>query len=113
MKVEKPWGYFKQYALNRTCSVKLIVMEPKQETSLHWHDLRSDTWVILDEGLEVQIGDTIHKAKVGEEFFIPAGQLHRIISTGKRARILEVAFGYADEEDTHRLADDYGREIQA
>jgi mannose-6-phosphate isomerase-like protein (cupin superfamily) len=112
MKVEKPWGYYKQYALNKTCSVKLIVLEKNQETSLHWHNLRSDTWVVLDDGVRVQIGDEIQDAKVGDEFFVPSGQVHRLISKGKRVRVLEIAFGYSNEEDTHRIADDYGRELQ-
>lgn len=111
MKVEKPWGYYKQYALNRTCSVRLIVLEADQETSLHWHNLRSDLWVILDDGIKVQIGDELHDAKAGEEFFIPSEQLHRLISTGAKARVLEIAFGYCIEDDIHRLADDYGREL--
>lgn len=113
MKVEKPWGYYKQYALNRTCSVRLIVLEPNQETSLHWHNLRSDLWIVLDEGLQVQIGDEVREAKPGEEFFIPSEQLHRLASIGKKARVLEVAFGYCVEDDIHRLADDYGRELEA
>jgi mannose-6-phosphate isomerase-like protein (cupin superfamily) len=111
MKVEKPWGYYKQYALNRTCSVRLIVLEPNQETSLHWHNLRSDLWIILDEGVKVQIGEEVHETEVGEEFFIPSEQLHRLASTGKRCRILEITFGYCIEDDIHRLADDYGRKI--
>lgn len=112
MRVDKPWGHFKQYALNKTCSVKVITVEANEETSLHWHNLRSDTWVIMDDGLEVQIGDRRHKTKAGEEIFVPPGQLHRIISNGGRGRVLEIAFGYSDEEDTHRLADDYGREME-
>ncbi|MDP3013823.1 MAG: phosphomannose isomerase type II C-terminal cupin domain [Candidatus Subteraquimicrobiales bacterium] len=111
MKVDKPWGNFKLYALNRNCTVKIITIKPNQETSLHWHNLRSDTWVILDNGLNVQIGDEIHKTEAGEEFFIPPGQLHRIISTGKKGRVLEIAFGYSAEDDISRLADDYGREM--
>lgn len=111
MKVEKPWGYYKQYAQNRTCSVRLIVLESSQETSLHWHNLRSDLWVILDDGIKVQIGDEVHTAKAGEEFFIPSEQVHRLISLGGKGRVLEIAFGYCIEDDIHRLADDYGREV--
>jgi mannose-1-phosphate guanylyltransferase/mannose-6-phosphate isomerase len=111
MQVNKPWGNYRQYALNRTCSVRLITLEPNQETSLHWHNLRSDLWVILDDGIKVQIGDELHEAKAGEEFFIPSEQVHRLISTGKRGRVLEIAFGYCIEDDIHRLADDYGREL--
>ena len=113
MKVDKPWGHYKQYALNRNVSVRLIVLEPKQETSLHWHNLRSDLWIVLDEGLKVQIGDEVHNAKQGEEFFIPSEQIHRLAATEKKARVLEIAFGYCIEDDIHRLADDYGRELDA
>lgn len=113
MKVEKPWGSYKQYVYNKTCSVKLLILQPLQETSLHWHNLRSDTWVVLDDGVRVQIGEELHDAKVGEEFYIPSGTVHRLISTIDRpARILEIAFGYNNEEDNHRLADDYGRELE-
>ena len=112
MKVDKPWGHYKQYALNRTCSVRLITLEPNQETSLHWHNLRSDLWVIMDNGVQVQIGDETHIAKAGEEFFIPSEQVHRLISLGEQGRVLEIAFGYCIEDDIHRLADDYGREME-
>ena len=112
MKVDKPWGYYRQYALNRTCSVRLIVLKPNQETSLHWHNLRSDLWIILDNDVEVQIGDEIHTAKSGEELFIPSEQTHRLKSLGQECRVLEIAFGYCVEDDIHRLADDYGRSLE-
>jgi len=112
MEIEKPWGQIRQYAINKTCSVRLIVLNPNHETSLHWHNLRSDMWVVLDEGVKVQIGDEEHEAKMGEEIFIPSETVHRIISTGKKScRVLEIAFGYSLEDDVHRLADDYGREL--
>lgn len=112
MKVDKPWGHYQQYALNRTCSVRMLVLEPDQETSLHWHNLRSDLWVILDDNVKVQIGDETHIANSGDEFFIPSEQVHRIESLGKQARVLEIAFGYCVEDDIHRLADDYGRGLE-
>jgi len=112
MKVEKPWGFYKQYAHNKTCSVKLLTLHPRQETSIHWHNLRSDAWVVLDKGVRVQIGEELHDAKVGEEFFVPSGTVHRLISTNEvPSRVLEIAFGYNNEDDNHRLADDYGREL--
>lgn len=112
MKVEKPWGNYKQYALNRSCSVRILNLLPNQETSLHWHNLRSDLWVILDEGIEVQIGEDIHMADAGEEYFVPSEQVHRLKVIGdKPVRIMEIAFGYCLEDDIHRLADDYGREV--
>lgn len=92
--------------------MKLLTLEPGQETSLHWHNLRTDTWVILDEGITVQIGDESFAAHAGDEFYVPSGQMHRLRAGEEKARVLEIAFGYSSEDDTHRVEDDYGREVQ-
>ncbi len=109
---KKPWGNYKQLALNQTCSVKIITLKAGQETSLHFHNLRDDMWVILDLGITVQIGEKTFETMPGDEFVIPAEESHRIISNLDGARVLEIAFGYTNEDDTHRLADDYGRELE-
>lgn len=112
MLVKKPWGEFKQLSFNQTCTVKLITVLPSRKTSLHYHNLRDDMLVVLDDGLQVQIGDKILDADAGDEFVVPAEKVHRIISKGKKGRVLEVAFGYSDEEDDYRFEDDYGRPIK-
>ncbi len=109
MLVKKPWGFFNQLVVDQTCSVKLITILPNQQTSLHYHHLRDDVWVILADGLEVQIGEEVHKPSAGEEFVIPAEKKHRIISKEKGGRVLEIAFGHTDEKDIIRLEDEYGR----
>ncbi|TET53870.1 MAG: cupin domain-containing protein [Actinobacteria bacterium] len=112
MQIQKPWGSVKEYALNQTATVRIIYLEANQETSLHSHNLRDDMWVILDKNVKVQIGDEIKETKPGDEYFIPAETLHRILSGDTPARVLEIAFGYASEEDIARVADDYGRIIE-
>lgn len=112
MLIKKPWGEFKQLSFNQTCTVKLITVSPNCKTSLHYHNLRDDMWVILDDGLQVQIGDDVFDASVGDEFVVPAEKVHRIISKGQKGRVLEVAFGYTEEEDDYRFEDDYGRPLK-
>lgn len=109
MRIEKPWGEVRQFTFNQNASVKLITLKPDQKTSLHRHHLRDDFWLILDEGIVVQIGDEVIETKPGDEFVVPAEKLHRIISQGKEARVLEIAFGYSFEEDDYMVEDDYGR----
>lgn len=111
MLVKKPWGFYKQLTFNQNCTVKLITIYPNQETSLHYHNLRDDMWIILDEGLKVQIDEKVIDTKSGDEFVIPAESLHRIISKGKEGRILEIEYGYTADGDTFRVEDDYGRKI--
>jgi mannose-6-phosphate isomerase-like protein (cupin superfamily) len=112
MQIQKPWGFVKEYALNQTATVRIINLEPNQETSLHSHNLRDDMWVILDTNVKVQIGEEIKETKPGDEYVIPAETLHRIFSGQTSARVLEIAFGYASEEDIIRIADEYGRVVE-
>jgi mannose-6-phosphate isomerase len=112
MNIKKPWGKVKEYVQNQTATVRLIYMQPNQVTSLHRHHLRDDMWVILDDDIEVQIGDETKKTNAGDEYVIPAESLHRIISKDKPGRVLEIAFGYANEEDIERVADEYGRKVK-
>ncbi|HVM11037.1 MAG TPA: cupin domain-containing protein [Actinomycetota bacterium] len=112
MIVEKPWGKVTTYALNQPSSVRVIAIEPGQETSEHYHQLRDEMWVVLDEGLRIQIGNRVIEAKPGDEFVVQAEEPHRISNEGpKRGRVLEVAYGYTTEDDTFRLQDDYGRSL--
>lgn len=110
--LKKPWGNIKAYTLNQPCTVKLITIEPGQETSLHYHKLRDDVWIILDEGLEVTIGEEVFLPSEGEEFLIPAEGKHKIRSLGKRGRVLEIDIGFTSEDDTYRLTDVYGRQLE-
>ncbi len=111
MKIKKPWGEVRQFTFNQNSTVKLIILKPGQKTSLHRHHLRDELWLILDEGIVVQIGDSIYETNPGDEFVIPAEKLHRITSKTKEARVLEIAFGYSLEEDDHMVEDDYGRVV--
>jgi len=107
---ERPWGRFRRYTLNEVSTVKIITVLPGQSLSEQRHQRRQELWVVLDDGIEVHIGDTATVADKGDEFFITAGETHRLSCVGDvPARILEVAFGEFDEADIERLSDDYGR----
>ncbi|MFB3739052.1 MAG: cupin domain-containing protein, partial [Candidatus Velamenicoccus archaeovorus] len=110
MIVDKPWGRVVTYALNQPASVRVITVEPDQETSIHHHQMRDEVWVVLDPGLTLQIGDRTVEPDAGEEFMVAAETEHRIANHGDvRGRVLEIAYGYTTEDDTQRLQDDYGR----
>ena len=113
MIVDKPWGKVVTYALNQPSSVRVITVEPGQETSVHYHQMRDEMWVVLDQGLTMQIGNRTVQADTGEEFMVGAETTHRITNAGTaRGRVLEIAYGYTTEDDTLRLEDDYGRRLE-
>lgn len=114
MIVDKPWGKVSTYALNQPASVRVIAVEPGQETSVHFHRMRDEMWVVLDDGITVEIGNRVVEAQPGEEFMVPCEETHRIRCTGAtRGRVLEIAYGYTTEDDTQRLEDPYGRPLEA
>jgi mannose-1-phosphate guanylyltransferase/mannose-6-phosphate isomerase len=106
----RPWGNFKQFACNEECAVKIITVEPNQTLSKQAHKKRDELWVIIDDGLRVELDDKIINPKPGDEIVILREVTHRLSSLGKKGRVLEISFGYFDEDDIERFEDVYGRE---
>jgi mannose-6-phosphate isomerase len=110
IEVEKPWGKFEQFTHNLLSTVKVLTVDSGGSLSLQYHHWRDELWVVLDEGAEVQLGDTVIRPQAGERIFIPRTTVHRLSAAGDRpVRILEISFGEFDENDIVRLDDLYGR----
>jgi mannose-6-phosphate isomerase len=105
----RPWGSFRQYTLNEPSTVKLITLAAGEALSLQRHEHRDELWVVLDDGLLVEIDGTTIEARAGEECFVPRGAVHRVSGGAHGGRFLEIAFGRFDEQDIERLEDRYGR----
>jgi mannose-6-phosphate isomerase-like protein (cupin superfamily) len=106
----RPWGKFRSFPHKDASSIKILTVYPGGSLSLQYHDFRSEFWIVLDEGLEITIGDKIWKPRKNEEIFIQKKTPHRVRNLGKYpARIMEIWVGDSDESDIVRLKDDYGR----
>lgn len=111
----RPWGLFQTISNNLTqecChQVKRIIVNPKQKLSLQYHDHRSEHWIIVRGTIIAQIGDDFHYLSRNQSIYIPKGVKHRIINdTNDVAELIEIQVGDSvDENDIHRLQDDYGR----
>ncbi|MEW5899906.1 MAG: cupin domain-containing protein, partial [Acidobacteriota bacterium] len=79
----RPWGKFRAYPHRRACSLKIITVNPGKALSLQYHRRRSEFWVILDEGLELTVGERVWRPKRGEEVFIPRRSPHRLRCVGR------------------------------
>jgi mannose-1-phosphate guanylyltransferase/mannose-6-phosphate isomerase len=111
--VERPWGSFKQFAHNETCTVSLMTVLPGQRLSLQSHSGRAELWIVIDNGAVVQVGESERSCKAGEEVWIAANEKHRLSCPGPHpVRVLEVAFGNWQQNDIKRYDDDYRRPEQ-
>lgn len=106
--VKRPWGTFKQFVLNRKCTVKIIEIKPRQKLSLQKHKKRKETWYFLTPGI-VQIGRKKKRIKKGEEIRIGKNVAHRLIAESKEVLVLEISFGNFREDDEIRMEDKYNR----
>jgi mannose-6-phosphate isomerase-like protein (cupin superfamily) len=90
--------------------VKILTVNPGGVLSLQYHHRRDEFWLVLDEGIEMTLGDRVFTPRPGEEIWIPRGTRHRARGVGaKPARVLELWFGPSEESDIVRLEDFYGR----
>lgn len=105
----RPWGKFEQFTKNENTTVKIITVNPGSPLSLQRHSKRSEFWRIIAGSGIVRVGEVDHEAKVGDEFMIETGQLHRVTGGPDGIQFLEIAYGEFDESDIERFEDQYGR----
>lgn len=106
--VKRPWGKEKHFIFNTKCTVKILIIKPKQMLSLQKHKKRKELWYFLSDGF-VQIGNKKRKIKKGHVVSIKRNQAHRIIANKKEVKVLEISYGKFEQKDEIRLEDKYGR----
>ncbi|OYT33999.1 MAG: mannose-6-phosphate isomerase [Candidatus Aenigmarchaeota archaeon ex4484_52] len=106
--INRPWGNFRQFALNEKCTVKILTIKKQEELSLQIHKHRDEEWYFFNDAI-VQLGKNKKKIKKGELIRIKKGIAHRIIADENDVSVLEISFGEFDEKDEIRLDDKYGR----
>jgi mannose-6-phosphate isomerase len=117
---ERPWGWYEsidEASYGATgLKVKRISVVPGKQISLQKHAQRAEHWVVVRGTAIVTLGQpdgSLREVtlKVGQHCDIAVGQIHRLANrTQEPVEIVEVQLGsYLGEDDTTRLADDFGR----
>jgi len=93
-------------------TVMEVLIQPKGGNPLHYHNLFSETFYVIDGELSVQIGKEKMKLKAGQTATAPMKTVHRFYNTsGKQVRftvelrpasegfenVLRIAFGLAQD----------------
>lgn len=105
----RPWGRFEKFHENKSCTVKLIYVNANSRLSLQYHKKRSEFWKVIKGTAVVEIDKKTIVLKEGETITIPRQAKHRVLALESDCIILEIAYGWFDENDIVRLEDDYQR----
>lgn len=113
--VQKPWGHEKIWAETDNYVGKVLVIEPGHKLSRQYHNLKEETFFVMEGVLTLEIGQgediSIFTLKEGATYHCPPGTIHRMVNDSSLnylpVRVLEVSTNHLD--DVVRLEDDYNR----
>jgi len=109
--ITRPWGSYTILVDKPTHKVKSITVKAGQRLSLQRHKYRTEYWTVVEGSGNVVEGAERWGAIPGEQFTIPAGEVHRAEADNDQdLTFIEVQLGtYFGEDDIERLEDDYER----
>ncbi|HEY7694368.1 MAG TPA: cupin domain-containing protein [Gaiellaceae bacterium] len=111
--VEKPWGSELIWAESEHYAGKILFVRAGESLSLQYHDVKDESWYVLEGRATLELGRAGREALDGVEiaggqaFRFRPGTVHRVTAI-EDTRILEVSTAHLD--DVVRLEDSYGRE---
>ena len=115
-RVDRPWGHYKLVVHQKDYSIKLLYINPGEETSLQRHSKRHEMVMLLDGTVDITQGDrlfTKDRSQRASSYRIMAGEWHRFGAPADQTGptvLLEVAYGELDPDDFERKEDKYNRE---
>lgn len=108
----RPWGYYREIEKLDQYRIKHIVIYPKQELSLQYHNHRDEYWVVLRGKGKVFLDKEWIEISEGDFVRVPKGNLHKVINeVDEYLEIIEVQIGnILSEQDIVRVEDKYMRD---
>ena len=100
--VYRPWGSYTLLEEGEGFRIKRIVVKPGASLNMHYHQHRSEHWVVVSGTAHIHNGIKETELKTRESTYIPAGERHRLSNPGSVPLIvIEVQNGsYLSEEDS-------------
>ena len=117
--VKKPWGREVWFAHTEDYMGKLLIIQPGEQVSLHYHKDKEETMYVMFGIMEVytvgQEGTIVLQEEVCTEgvFHVEPGQYHsmKCISNPQPVYLFEVSTPHPD--DSIRIKDFYGRDDES
>ena len=108
MKVNKPWGYEIRWAITEKYLGKILYINPDQQLSLQYHEVKDESIYVLEGTLIVKDGKRARILEQGDSLRIQPGTIHRFCAP-KQTHVKLIEVSTPEIDDVIRLEDDYGR----
>jgi mannose-1-phosphate guanylyltransferase / mannose-6-phosphate isomerase len=107
----KPWGFYKVLLSADDTKVKILAVNPGEETSLQLHKKREEFWIVVKGRGTILLDESERGISPGNYVSVPKECKHRISNPYDAPLILvEVQIGeYFGEDDIVRIQDKYER----
>src|SRR6185312_16328270 len=101
IRVDKVWG-FEQIICNTPlyCS-KFLHVKPGMQCSLHYHEIKDETFYVLDGQCDIRLGRDTISLQAGQTVHVPPNTVHRFGS--KDGCVLVETSTHHSDADTVRL----------
>lgn len=101
--VNKTWGYEQILVNNDRYCAKLLHIHPGYECSLHYHDIKKETFICIEGSVEIdlEVGGLIRQQSLylGQQLTINPGTPHRFRTLNEEfAVLLEVSSSHNDDD---------------
>ncbi len=103
--LEKPWGKEITFAEENFYIGKILEIQRDQQLSYHYHEEKLETLFLLKGKIHCIIDDVEYIFEAGKTLRFGPGTKHRIRAL-EDVILVEVS---TEEEESHRLEDDFGR----
>jgi mannose-6-phosphate isomerase-like protein (cupin superfamily) len=101
-KVYKLWGYEDIKIYNKLYCMKYLHLNKGYQSSLHYHKIKDETFIIDSGIVKLEHEDKIHRLKKGETFRIKPNEVHRFTALTPKAVFIEVST-YDSKKDSYRI----------
>lgn len=95
--VNKLWG--KEFILinNDKYCLKILEIKPQYQCSLHYHNIKQETFVVLNGKIKLEFDGNVNKMTIGDtKLILP--KVHHRFSTKNGALLLEISTHHSDDD---------------
>ncbi len=83
------------------CSIRIIGMKEAERVALHYHEKCAQIYTVLEEEVEVRMGDRTMRLRPYETVRIEMGVRHSVRAVEGSALVLSLSIPPLDREDQH------------